>query len=134
MTTSTSVKTDRTFADCGLLFCVRPRSPTQPQGASAADGVMDVLAEFPPVEDHLVEMHIAHGIARDREIAAILDIDLDAVRLHIVHGADGLDELSVTGVNSVSYLRDGDVTTCELDPEAFGLQKAVVDELVGGEF
>ncbi len=39
---------------------------------------------------------------------------------YVVHGADGLDELSTTGPNQVSALRDGQVTTYELDPETLG--------------
>src|SRR5690606_11583818 len=58
--------------------------------------------------------------------------ELGSSGAYVVHGASGLDELSVTGVNSVSYLCEGEVTTFELDPEALGLQKAVVEELAGG--
>ena len=50
----------------------------------------------------------------------------------VVHGADGLDELSVTGVNRVSALRDGQVTTYELDPTQLGLKQATLENLIGG--
>lgn len=50
----------------------------------------------------------------------------------VVHGADGLDELSTTGVNRVSRLKaDGTVDTIELDPSAYGLPTAVLDDLLG---
>lgn len=51
----------------------------------------------------------------------------------VVHGADGLDELSTTGVNRVSHLKDGSVTTFELDPADLGLPRATLDDLKGGE-
>lgn len=51
---------------------------------------------------------------------------------YVVHGADGLDELSTTGVNRVSYLKDGAVKTYELDPAALGLAKASLDDILGG--
>ncbi|MFW5941018.1 MAG: anthranilate phosphoribosyltransferase [Chloroflexota bacterium] len=51
---------------------------------------------------------------------------------YVVHGADGLDELSVTGVNHVSYLRDGAVTSFTLDPGTLDLPPATVGDLVGG--
>jgi len=52
---------------------------------------------------------------------------------YVVHGADGLDELSTTGVNQVSYLHDGLVTTSVMDPADLGLATASIDDLLGGE-
>ena len=58
---------------------------------------------------------------------------LGAEGAYVVHGADGLDELSVTGVNKVSYLRRGHVETFELDPQALGIPRANLDDLLGGD-
>lgn len=52
---------------------------------------------------------------------------------YVVHGADGLDELSTTGVNQVSYLHDGLVTTSVIDPTDLGLPQASIDDFLGGE-
>ncbi len=51
----------------------------------------------------------------------------------VVHGAGGLDELSTTGVNRVTHLRDGQVTTFDLAPEDVGLPRARLDDLRGGD-
>lgn len=51
---------------------------------------------------------------------------------YVVHGADGLDELSNTGVNQVSELRNGGVTTYSLNPVELGLSGAALDDLAGG--
>ena len=50
----------------------------------------------------------------------------------VVHGADGLDELSTTGMNQVSRLDGGEVTTFELDPSQLGLPQASLDDMIGG--
>ncbi len=50
----------------------------------------------------------------------------------VVHGADGLDELSTTGPNRVSRLKSGSVTTFELDPAELGLKQAGLEEMAGG--
>jgi anthranilate phosphoribosyltransferase len=50
----------------------------------------------------------------------------------IVHGADGLDELSTTGSNRISHLHDGKVKTFVLDPIELGLPVANIDDLTGG--
>ena len=51
---------------------------------------------------------------------------------YVVHGADGLDELSTTGVNRISALRDGAVTTFDFDPATAGLERASLDDFLGG--
>jgi anthranilate synthase/phosphoribosyltransferase len=50
----------------------------------------------------------------------------------VVHGADGLDELSTTGPNRVSALRDGRVETITLDPADLGFARAHAADLRGG--
>ena len=50
----------------------------------------------------------------------------------VIHGASGLDELNTTGVNRISHLKDGAVTTYELNPTALGLGPSTVQDLRGG--
>ncbi|HET6445804.1 MAG TPA: anthranilate phosphoribosyltransferase [candidate division Zixibacteria bacterium] len=49
----------------------------------------------------------------------------------VVHGADGLDELSTTGVNRVSRLDSDGVETFELDPQDLGFARADLDDFQG---
>lgn len=51
----------------------------------------------------------------------------------VVHGADGLDELSTTGPNRVTRLQDGQVHTFTLDPLELGLPRARLSDLEGGD-
>jgi len=51
----------------------------------------------------------------------------------VVHGADGLDELSTTGPNRVTQLQNGDVRTFFLDPLDLGLPRARLSDLEGGD-
>lgn len=50
----------------------------------------------------------------------------------VVHGADGLDELSTTGPNRVSHFLNGQVETMFVDPATYGLPRATLDDLRGG--
>lgn len=54
-------------------------------------------------------------------------------RALIVHGEDGLDEITVNGSTSVCELRDGDIKSYEIHPEDFGLESAPLEEIVGGD-
>jgi anthranilate phosphoribosyltransferase len=50
----------------------------------------------------------------------------------LVHGSDGTDELTITGVSWVSALKDGAVTDFELHPEEAGLPVHPFEAIVGG--
>lgn len=56
---------------------------------------------------------------------------LGSTAAFVVHGADGLDELSTTGINRVSRLDDHGVRTFDLDPQELGFELAHLDDLLG---
>lgn len=58
--------------------------------------------------------------------------NLGTERAWVVHGADGLDELSTTGASFVASLENGAVTTFEVSPEDAGLARAPLADLKGG--
>ncbi len=49
----------------------------------------------------------------------------------VVHGLDGLDEISTVGKTRVSWLKEGNVTTREMTPEDFGIKPAKIEEIKG---
>jgi anthranilate phosphoribosyltransferase len=51
----------------------------------------------------------------------------------VVHGADGIDEISTTGHTKVSEVRDGAVNTFYVHPADFGMRKALPSDLAGGD-
>ncbi len=54
-------------------------------------------------------------------------------RALVVHGADGLDEITITGPTRVAEVREAQVHTYEITPEEFGIERAALDEISGGE-
>lgn len=56
---------------------------------------------------------------------------------YVVHGlyetGSGLDELTTTGVNRISHLRNGTVTTTQFDAQELGMQRATLADLQGGD-
>src|SRR5215204_5518052 len=58
--------------------------------------------------------------------------ELGAEKALVVHGADGLDEITVTGPTLVAEVSNGSVTEYELSPEQFGLLRHTPDGLLGG--
>jgi anthranilate phosphoribosyltransferase len=60
-------------------------------------------------------------------------LDLGSARAWVVHGADGLDEISTTGYTKVSECYGGAVHTFHIHPAEFGVPKASLQELAGGD-
>ena len=59
--------------------------------------------------------------------------ELGTFRAFVVHGADGLDEISNTGESRISEVREGVVRTFTVRPEDFGLPQASIGDLRGGD-
>ena len=59
--------------------------------------------------------------------------ELGTLRAFVVHGADGLDEISNTGESRLSEVREGMVRTFTVRPEDFGLPRATIADLRGGD-
>ena len=58
---------------------------------------------------------------------------LGSERAFVVHGLDGLDEITLTGPSRVSELADGEVRTYEIEPGDFGIDRAGAEALKGGD-
>jgi len=54
-------------------------------------------------------------------------------RALVVHGSDGLDEITITGATRVAEVRDGQVRTYEITPEEFGFPRAPIESISGGD-
>ncbi|PHS24879.1 MAG: anthranilate phosphoribosyltransferase [Robiginitomaculum sp.] len=58
---------------------------------------------------------------------------LGGKRAWVVHGSDGLDEITTTGPTRISALENGQVKTFNIKPEDFGIPRARMSDLVGGD-
>ncbi|NVO14000.1 MAG: anthranilate phosphoribosyltransferase [Rhodoplanes sp.] len=59
--------------------------------------------------------------------------NLGSERAIVVHGSDGLDEITISGPTSVASLENGTVKTFEIAPEDVGLARAAPEALRGGD-
>jgi anthranilate phosphoribosyltransferase len=64
-------------------------------------------------------------------IAHVLN-NLGSDRAMVVHGVEGLDEISLCGPTKVAELRDGQVKEYTIEPEQFGLAQCRLEDLHGG--
>lgn len=122
-------------AGIGFLFAptfhpsMRHAAPTRRElGVRTAFNLLGPLTNPAGAKRQLV------GVPRPEltELVARSLAQLGAERAWVVHGADGLDEISTTGYTKVSECRDGSVNTFYLHPGDVGLAKAAPEALKGG--
>jgi anthranilate phosphoribosyltransferase len=54
-------------------------------------------------------------------------------RALVVHGKDGLDEITITGPTHIAEVRNGEIRAYDISPEEFGLRNAPISEIQGGD-
>ncbi|HET6951174.1 MAG TPA: anthranilate phosphoribosyltransferase [Acidimicrobiales bacterium] len=128
----------RCVAEAGIGFCFAPRfhpamrhaGPTRRElGIPTAFNLLGPLAN-PARVDRLM-LGVADGSMAER-VAGVLAAR-GAERVLIVHGDDGLDELTTTTTSQVLDLREGEVRAYTVDPAALGLDLVDRAALVGGD-
>lgn len=67
------------------------------------------------------------------EILAHVLKNLGTRRAFVVHGMDTLDEITITGKTKVTELKDGRIRTYYITPEKFGVKRAALDDIRGGD-
>ena len=80
-----------------------------------------------------VKRQLTGAFSRDliRPMAETLG-QLGSEKAWLVHGSDGTDELTITGVSWVSALENGQVTDFEINPEDAGLPIHPFEDIIGG--
>jgi anthranilate phosphoribosyltransferase len=59
--------------------------------------------------------------------------ELGLRRALVVHGRDGLDEITITDATKIAEVRNAQVRSYEVTPEEFGLQRAPLSAIAGGD-
>ncbi len=66
------------------------------------------------------------------KIAAVLQ-KLGSERVMVVHGDDGLDEITLTSETEISELKNGEIKSYKVKPEDFGMKRSLLEDVSGGE-
>ena len=120
----------------GFLFAPAMHSATRHATAARKQiGVRTVFNLLGPLTNPASASAQIVGVydAKLTELVAKALGELGLSRALVVHGADGLDEISLSGETYVSELRDGAVRNFSVTPEDFGLTPAPLDAIRGGD-
>ncbi len=127
----------RAVEQAGIGFCFAPTFHPAMRHAGDARRALGVPSAFnllgPLTNPARVPFQVV-GVARPEltELMARALQQLGAARAWVVHGADGLDELSTTGYSKVSECHGAVVRTFYVHPSDVGLPKAAAGALSGG--
>jgi len=75
------------------------------------------------------------GVSQDKLRRPIADAlkALSAKHIWVVHGSDGLDEITTTGPSFVTEVKDGKISEFEIHPKDYGIQLSSIEDIRGGE-
>jgi anthranilate phosphoribosyltransferase len=82
----------------------------------------------------LLDMGVEPYLAASSLVGVVAHVlkNLGSVRAMVVHGLEGLDEISLCGPTKVAELRGGEVKEYTVEPEQFGFKACRLEELHGG--
>lgn len=136
--TATPATVERCLADAGLAFFFAPTFHPSMRHAGQVRRDLGIRTAFNllgPLTNPAGATRQLVGVPRPEltELVARALGLLGSDRAWVVHGADGLDEISTTGYTKVSEFRKGLVRTFHVHPADFGLRKATPADLAGGD-
>ena len=128
----------RTLADARFAFLFAPSfhpSMRHAAGPRRALGMRTAFNFLGPVTNPAGVRRQVVGVsdaAMARRIAEVLQ-HLGCERALVVHGSDGLDELTIAAASTVHDVTPDTIETYEVSPEQLGLDRAPVSALAGGD-
>jgi len=99
-----------------------------PRKEMAARTVFNVLG---PLTNPAGVPNLVLGVFSDELLEPLANVlkELGANHVMVVHSRDGLDEISIGDVTDVAELKDGEITSYTIEPEAFDLQRVAIDHI-----
>ncbi len=129
---------ERCIARCGLGFMFAPAHHAAMRHVAKVRGELGVRTIFNllgPLANPATTKYQVVGVFEEKwvkPLANVLGI-LGVERAWVVHGDDGLDELTTTTTSYVAVLDRGKVSTFRLSPRNAGVAEAKPDDLIGGD-
>ena len=127
---------ERNIEEVGIGFMFAPRfHPAMkyaigPRREIAARTVFNILGPLTNPANADAQLL---GVFSDNWIEPLINVlhKLELKEAMVVHGLDGLDEISTIGTTRIAWLRNGETKIIEKNPRDFGLGKAKAEEIAG---
>jgi anthranilate phosphoribosyltransferase len=124
--------------DVGIGFLFAPvfhASMKHALGPRREIGIRTIFNILGPLTNPASVRHMLLGVYKEEycKVFAHVLAHLDTERAMIVHGLDGMDEISVTTDTKVAEIREGEINHYVINPADFGLKEYRCDDLKGGD-
>lgn len=120
----------------GFMFApVFHKSMKQAAGPRRELGIRSVFNILGPLTNPARARGQVLGVFDEKMVEPIANvlINLDIERAMVIHGRDGLDEITTTDITSVSEVRDGKVRNYSINPEEYGMKRSCKGDIAGGD-
>ena len=129
---------ERCIKEAGVGFMFAPAHHTAMKyvGPVRAElGIRTIFNLLGPLSNPAFVKRQTIGVFDKRWVEPFAEVlrNLGSEKAWVVHGSDGLDELTTTGPTFVAELDNGKIRTFEVTPEEAGLKRATLKDLRGGE-
>jgi anthranilate phosphoribosyltransferase len=128
---------ERCLADAGIAFLFAPVFHPAMGHAGPVRRELRVPTVFNflgPLSNPARPFAQAVGVSDARMLPLMAEVFARrGVRARLFRGQDGLDELTTTSISAVYDVRDGEVREGSLDPRGYGLARAALEDLRGGD-
>jgi anthranilate phosphoribosyltransferase len=133
----TPAEAGRALDELGIAFLFAPKlhpamkevMPVRRElGVRTLFNVLGPLTNPAGARRQVMGVYARHLVERLAEVL----LELGAEHALVVHGSDGLDEITTTGPTKVAEVRGGRVVSWELDPRELGVARAQPEDLRGG--
>ncbi len=123
-------------AGIGFMFAPAHHSAMKHVGPTRAElGTRTIFNLLGPLSNPAGAKFQVVGVFDHKWVEPLAHVlkNLGSTRVWVMHGSDGLDELTTTGPSWVAELKDGNVSTFEVTPDEVGLPRASAADLKGGD-
>ena len=129
---------ERSIAEAGIGFLMAPRhhgAMRHVAGARIELGTRTIFNLLGPLSNPAGATRQLIGVFAERWLEPLAEVlrSLSSRHVWVVHGHDGLDEITTTGPTAVAELKDGAVRRFDLTPADFGVAVAAPEALKGGD-
>jgi anthranilate phosphoribosyltransferase len=126
---------EKCLNEIGLCFLFAPSHHSAMRHAAVPRreiGIRTIFNMIGPLSNPAGATHQIVGVYSPHltETFARVLRELGSQRALVVHGSDGIDEVTTTSVTQVTELRDGEIETWTLSPNDFGIEPASIEDLL----
>jgi anthranilate phosphoribosyltransferase len=128
---------ERCLNEIGIVFLFAPSYHPAMKNVSQLRkeiGVRTIFNVLGPLTNPADVKHQVMGVYSEVLVEPMAKVlrNLGYMRAMVVHGADMLDEITVTGKTQIAELKDGMIKTYQFDPTESGFKRRKLEELKGG--